>query len=100
MKAQVFVAIKPGEERRYATATGWSQEFVETLSKNGYAVIAVEFDLPAWLAPSDALVDGEISFIREEMVLYPEASSACGCIKGKPEFISVRPEECPIHGSR
>lgn len=50
--ASVWYIVKPGEERRYATPTLPSLEWTRALYAQGYEVLRIDFELPAYLDPA------------------------------------------------
>ena len=46
MKAEVWYIAKPGEERTYATTKPPSPHWAESLRKQGYQIMVVQFHLP------------------------------------------------------
>lgn len=43
MKGHVWVAAKPGDDRRFSTTTGYSPEFAASLKEQGYQIFHVDF---------------------------------------------------------
>lgn len=46
MKVPVWLAAKPGVERKHVSTTGFTPEFRASLNAQGYLVIYAEIDMP------------------------------------------------------
>jgi hypothetical protein len=62
----VWYAAKPGEPRRFASATEYSPDFARTLMSEGYTIVRIEFRMPVGWDSADNVVGGELRSIRTE----------------------------------
>lgn len=75
MRSSVWVAAKPGEERRYASATGFSEHFAGVLRGEGFSILRVEFDLPPRFELHDLEVSGRVDRNSATFNPIPEKQS-------------------------
>lgn len=56
LTGSVWVAAKPGEERRYTTGLGWDAAACNALRRDGYRIFRLDFDLPPEFGAADAVI--------------------------------------------